>query len=67
MEIPITHAHRLSFTLDEFCDVTGFNRANVYKAMARGQLRTFKYGKRRMISADAAKEFIAELDKQGRR
>lgn len=56
---------RLSYTTDEACAVTGLNRNALYRAMAAGQLNTFKVGKRRMVSARALREFIEAREKEG--
>lgn len=55
---------RLSYTVDQFVEATGFARRRVYTAIASGELRTFKAGKRRMISADAAREYIARRERE---
>ncbi|KGM55370.1 hypothetical protein N799_07265 [Lysobacter arseniciresistens ZS79] len=59
---------RLSYTVDEACDVTGFNRNQFYRAIADGDLTTFKVGRRRMVSAKALEDFIKRLESraQGR-
>lgn len=55
---------RLSFTIDELRRATGFSRNKIYNAIASGDLRSFKAGKRRMFSATAAREFIAMLERR---
>jgi hypothetical protein len=55
----IERLERISYTVPEFMAVSGFSRNKVYRAIASGALRSFKDGKRRMISATAAREFIA--------
>lgn len=61
-------APRISYNLDEFIAATGLNRTAIYAALAQGQLRSFKIGRRRMISAEAARDFIASMERsaQGR-
>ena len=54
---------RLSYTVGQFMAATGYSRNKVYSAIARGELRSFKDGKRRMISADAAREFILRRER----
>jgi excisionase family DNA binding protein len=58
------HHERLSYTTDEACAVTGLNRNALYRAMAANQLRTFKVGKRRMVSARALREFIEAKERE---
>ncbi len=55
---------RLSYTTEEACAVTGLNRNALYRAMAAGQLNTFKVGKRRMVSARALREYIEAREKE---
>ncbi|HHA2785182.1 helix-turn-helix domain-containing protein [Stenotrophomonas maltophilia] len=57
-------AERLSYTTEEACAVTGLNRNALYRAMAAGQLNTFKVGKRRMVSARALREYIDAREKE---
>jgi hypothetical protein len=53
---------KLAYSLDEFCQATSLSRTAAYAAIAAGTLRTFKSGKRRMVSARAAQEFITKLE-----
>ncbi|HHA2836583.1 TPA: helix-turn-helix domain-containing protein [Stenotrophomonas maltophilia] len=55
---------RLSYTTDEACAVTGLNRNAFYAAMARDQIKTFKVGRRRMVSARALRDFIEAREKE---
>lgn len=55
---------RLSYTVDEACAVTGLNRNALYRAIALGQLNTFKVGRRRMVSARALREYIQVKEKE---
>lgn len=55
---------KLSYTIDELRRATGFSRNKIYTHIARGDLRSFKAGKRRMFSAAAAREFIAMLERR---
>lgn len=61
MNAPI---EKLSYTISQFRAATGYSKNKTYSAIARGDLRTFKDGKRRMISAEAAREFITRLERQ---
>lgn len=49
---------RLSYTIDEFAAATGLSRRFVYDELERGNLRSFKAGKRRMIPAQSATAYI---------
>lgn len=58
-------APRLAYTLDEFCAASGLTRTRAYDEIAAGRLRTFKVGRRRMVSADAARDFLARAEREG--
>ncbi len=79
MEVPVNREQRrcidkynrrhadaapLSYTVEHFLAVTGLNRKGFYSLVASGELRTFKVGRRRMISHDAAREFIAKRERE---
>lgn len=60
---------RLSYTIEEACEVTGMARTRIYRAIADSSLSSFLAGRRRMVSARALEEFIAKLERdsqQGR-
>jgi hypothetical protein len=50
---------RLAYSIKEFQRLTGYSKVKTLAAIRRGELRTFKDGRRRMISAQAARDFIA--------
>ena len=50
---------KLSFTIEQAIDATGLNRSAIYRAMTTGEIRSFKVGKRRMVSARALQDYIA--------
>lgn len=54
---------RLSYTLDAFCEATGISRTAAYAAIASGSLSTFKNGKRRYVSTEAANTWIATRER----
>lgn len=56
--------HRLSYTVDEACEVTGFCRTRIYQAITDGTLTTFKAGRRRMVSVKALEQFIERLERE---
>lgn len=55
--------NRLSYTVDEACEVTGLNRNHIYRAIAENTLTTFKAGRRRMVSAKALEDYINALER----
>lgn len=59
MEIPVS---KLAYGVEEFADAVSIARSAVYVAIRDGKLKTFKAGRRRLVSADAAREFIRALE-----
>jgi excisionase family DNA binding protein len=57
---------RLSYSIEEAIEATGFSRTRIYHAIAAGSLNTFKIGRRRMISVTALKDFIAGLERDSK-
>lgn len=55
---------KLSYNVAEVVAATGLNRSAVYVALSSGGLRSFKLGRRRMVSASALKDWIEGLEKQ---
>jgi hypothetical protein len=58
-----TH-NRLSYTVPEAIAATGFTRTRIYGAIGDGSLKTWKEGRRRMISAKALQDFIAKRERE---
>ena len=61
------HQHqvpRLSYTLDQAIAATGLGRTRIYTAIANGTLRTFKDGRRRMVSAQALTDYIQARERE---
>ena len=56
-------ATRLSYTIEGAVKATDLTRTRLYGAIKDGELRSFKDGRRRMISAKALEEFIAKLER----
>jgi len=52
---------RRAFNVREFCAEFGISRDGVYGAIRRGELVARKYGKRTIITADAADAFLNAL------
>jgi len=42
----------------------GLGKSSIQKAVNKGELRSLKYGKRRLITKEALKQWIQELEKQ---
>lgn len=59
----MTANQQLSYTVDEAVKATSFARTRIYAAIQSGELRTFKAGRRRMVSAKALQAFIDKLER----
>lgn len=55
---------KLSYTLEAAITQTGFTRSRIFAAINSGELRTFKAGRRRMVSHQALEAFIAKLERE---
>lgn len=54
---------RLAYTVEQALDSGAFSSRNkLYAAIKRGELRTFRDGKRRMISEAALQEYITRRE-----
>jgi excisionase family DNA binding protein len=53
---------RLAYTFAEVCEALGLGKSWLYETVNRGELRSFKIGRRRMVSAAALQEFIHDLE-----
>lgn len=53
---------RIALTVEDAIAVTGYSRNKLYDAINSGDLRSFKDGRRRMISRKALEEFIAKRE-----
>ena len=52
-----------AFSIADFCAQHGISRALYYKLQAQGKApRSFKLGRRVLITREAAREWLAEMD-----
>lgn len=56
---------RISYNIEEAIGVTGLNRTALFKAIRNGSLKTFKTGRRRMVSRKALEEYISKMERDG--
>jgi len=56
---------RLSYSIAELARATGLSGPVLYRAIHAGELRSFQVGRRRLVSAEAAAEFIASREAAG--
>ena len=52
-------------TIEQASDRLGICRANLYKLLGSGQLRSVKIGRRRLVPEQAIADFIADLEAAG--
>jgi excisionase family DNA binding protein len=55
---------RVAYSVAEAAAVLGIGRSLAYEMVGRGELRSFTIGRRRLVSADAIAELVAELESQ---
>jgi excisionase family DNA binding protein len=49
-------------SVEDFIKTSGLSRATVYKEINEGRLRTFKVGRRRLISEQARRDWIIQSE-----
>ena len=47
----------MAYSIEEFAAIYGVGRTSVFEEISSGRLRTYKVGRRRYISAEAAAEW----------
>ncbi len=57
---------RVSYTVECVAEATGLCRRTIYKEMDSGRLKSFKVGTRRLISASALREWVAERENEAK-
>jgi excisionase family DNA binding protein len=58
----VAKTDRLAFGCQEAADTIGVSRQYIYNLMRRGQLRTVKVGRRRLIPRSALLELLGESE-----
>jgi excisionase family DNA binding protein len=54
-------AERPTTTVDEFCSLVGFGRSTFYKAVAAGDIKIRKYGKRTFVTREERMRFVENM------
>jgi excisionase family DNA binding protein len=54
---------RLAVSPAEAARLAGIGRTTLYEALGSGALRSFKLGKRRLITIEALKEWLADAER----
>ncbi len=49
---------KLTYSINDTIEALGLSRQTVYNEINAGRLRTFRVGKRRMVSDDALQEWV---------
>lgn len=52
---------RLMYSVEEAAQATGLGRTKIYELMASGEITAVKVGNRRLIPAEALREFVRNL------
>ena len=52
---------KLAYSIEEFASASGLGRTRLYDAIAAGQLRARKFGKRTVILVDDGRAFLMNL------
>ena len=52
---------KLAYSIEEFASASGLGRTRLYDAIADGQLRARKFGKRTVILVDDGRAFLMNL------
>lgn len=56
-----TKPDRLCYTIDELAEAASVARTRIYDEISQGRLKTFKIGRRRMIAAEAVRDWLAGM------
>ena len=55
----------LAMSVEEASRVIGFSRSMLYELIAKGELKTFKVGRRRLVQMGELKSFIERASREG--
>jgi excisionase family DNA binding protein len=56
---PVT---KLVYSIPEACEAAGVNKDTIYKGINKGQLRSLKIGRRRLIRFEALSKWLEDLE-----
>jgi excisionase family DNA binding protein len=60
-----TNFSKLAYGIDELTLLIGISRASLYRAIARGDLKSTKIGRRTLVSKEALDVFLQPSSKRG--
>ena len=55
------NSQKEAFSISEVCAAVGIGRSKIYEAIAKGQLKARKVGRRTLILRDELREFLQSL------
>lgn len=61
----INDERKLAYSVAELAKATGVSAPVLYREIHAGNLRSFQLGRRRLVSREAAAEFIVALEARG--
>ena len=61
MDTTVNAMQREGLSVPEACTVAGIGKTKIYEAIATGQLKARKLGKRRLILRDDLRDFLTSL------
>lgn len=64
---PRVELQPLAYTMDQAALVCGRTKKQIYADIAAGLLRTYKHGRRRMVTVDELQRHVSRLAKGGTR
>lgn len=59
-----TEKRKIAYSVEEAALKSSLGRRSIYEAIGTGELRSFKRGRRRLISDEALREFVANLERE---
>ncbi len=58
----MNHNQKQNYEISGFCDAYNVSRQTVYREIAKGRLKSYKVGRRRLISRQAGEEWQRRLE-----
>lgn len=55
---------KLSYSVEEAVTQTGLTRSRIFQSISRGDLKSFKAGRQRLVSHKALQDYIAKLERE---
>ena len=57
-------SQKLAYTVDGLADALDMGPSTIYKLLGEGKLKAVKYGRKTMILAESARDFLASLERE---